>query len=226
MIVNSKRPTLTQILALKYLEPFVEKKLIGGCGIHFGRFLAAGLWLYASCAVLGRARRDHFEILSGMISASRPADHLYRLLSAAAAARIGYQCGQPESFFDLFMRTEYMRWGLKWPPPDLESAEVVRRLNRRRLSAEQAHDLAEAYALEGIGLGARFPELTENIWRRTFQTAAGVARICSQSSAIGVESHFTPVTLEERERDVLREAADYAAIYNPALVGRFRLAWR
>ncbi len=225
MTDNAKRPTLTQILALRYVEPFVQTRLIGG-GVRFGRVLAAGVWLYASCAVLGRARRDHFEILAGMISTPRSADHLYRVLSAAAAERIGYHAGQPESFFDLFMRTEYTRLGLNWPPPDIETAEVIHRFNRRRLPAEQAYELAETYALEGIGFGARFPELTERMWRRTFQPATSVARICSQASAIGVEGHWTAATLEERERDILREVAGYAEIYNPALVGRFRLAWR
>ena len=43
---------------------------------------------------------------------------------------------------------------------------------------------------------------------------------------MGIELQATPVTLEERERQVLAEVADYAAVYNPGAIGRLELAWR
>lgn len=182
----------------------------------FGRFLTAGLWLYQTGAVLGRAHRDRLETLAKMFSdypgREREASDWLRDL---AAKRIDNYSREPESFFDFFMTTEYEKAGVSWPPA---SPDAIKRVDNEKIPLEQAGDTLNLLGLEGIGFGARFPELTERMWKQTYEIFDLEAWDRARRYGVDVPEEPTPLPLEQREREVLAEVAVYATEHFPELV--------
>ena len=116
-----------------------EKGWFGRWNIRVGRFLTAGLWLYQTGAVLGRARRGRLETLAKMFS-DHPGREREALnwLQDLAAKRIDKYGREPESFFDFFMTTEYEKAGVSWPPASLDAIKGV---DNEKIPLEQAERL-------------------------------------------------------------------------------------
>ena len=193
-----------------------EKGWFGRWYIRFGRFLTAGLWLYQTGAVLGRARPHRLETLAKMFS-DRPGREreASNWLQDLAVKRIDKYGREPESFFDFFMTTEYEKAGVSWPPASLDA---IKRVDNEKIPLEQAGDTLNLLGLEGIGFGAKFPELTERMWKQTYETFDLEAWDRARRYGVDVPEEPTPLPLEQREHEVLAEVAVYATEHFPELV--------
>lgn len=61
------RPSLLFHLTSEEVSGLAEKSFLRGMHIRLGNMLMAGLWIYETGAVLGRARRDQLPALAKMI---------------------------------------------------------------------------------------------------------------------------------------------------------------
>jgi len=175
-------------------------------------------------AGLGHARHDRFKILLNLLYARPPkkaelnslASDLFNL----AQNRLdGYRSAcrkEPDSFFDLFIKTELSRVGLSFemPPKSFEKAAKMKLL----LKAEPGPTfLAEDFIMEGIAFGARFPELTEKMWRESSDIDLDEWHKWRERG-LDIAEQPTPMTLEETEQEVLHVVAVYVSEYYPELL--------
>jgi len=103
--------------------------------------------------------------------------------------------------------------GIQWPPNDRDAMELY----EAKVPIEDVDAEFQMYFLEGIALGAAFPELTERIWTYEMIDIELWARARRQGLKLSKQPR-TPVTLEERAREVLVEVAQYVTEYFPELV--------
>ncbi len=215
MADETSQPALMFHVGNEALLGLVEKGLFGRAYIRVGRFVIAGLWLYGTGAVLGRARRDRLETLAKMFSDPGRERESTNFLQDLAAERIEKYGSEPESFFDFFMTTEYEKSGVSWPPASLDA---MKRVDNEKIPPEQADDILKMFVLEGIGFGSKFPELTEQMWKATYETYDADTWMRARTHGLDIPEQFTPLPLEEREQVVLAQLAGYATEYFPELV--------
>ncbi len=222
MADQSSRPSLMFHLGKNVVLPLVEKGLFGGTYIRVGRFLIAGLWLYQTGAVLGRARRDRLETLAKMFSEPGRERESSNYLQDLAAKRIDKYGREPERFYDFFMKTEYEKAGVSWPAM-LDAGgrvdlDAMKRVRKEKIPLDQADQTLRMFVLEGIGFGAKFPELTERMWRQTYETFDLEVWDDARRHGVDVPEEPTPIPLEQQEQEVLAQVAVYATEHFPELV--------
>jgi len=176
--------------------------------------------LYVLGATLGHARRDKFEILANLFyDKSQPASELKSLakdLTNLAKKRLD-SCGKaPDSFFDLFMNTELKSAGLSFEMPLKEFQKAAKM--KLPLKAELGPTLlAEDFIMEGIAFGARFPELTEKLWKRNSEVDLDEWHKWRERG-LDMSEQPTRMTLDETEQEILRGVAVYVSQYYRELV--------
>ena len=214
MVSQSSRPTLMAHLGIEAMARIIQKGLFGRPYVRFYPFLMVGCWLYQTGAILGRAR-PYLDILARMFSEPGREREVYKYLLDLSAERIARYGKLPDSFFDFFMTTEYQKAGITWPPPNLD---VMKRIDNKKIPLEQAEPIAKWFLLEGIGFGAAFPDLTERMWRQTYETHDPELWARARRAGLEIPEQFAPLPLEEMEQIVLLEVASYAMEYFPELV--------
>ncbi len=191
-----------------------QKGLLGGVKVRMEDFLQVGAALYATGAVLGRARHDRVEILARMFSDPGREPEFCKFLQDEAAARIQKYGRDPENFPAFFFTTEWREMGVTWP----DDYRSVMQLGDKKVALEKVEVKIKTYILEGIGFGAAFPEKTERMWKNLYETVDAAAWQRARTYGVDVPEEPTPVRLEDREREVLTEVAEYASEYFPELV--------
>ena len=214
MANQTSRPTLVFHLGKDAVLSLSEKGLLGGVYMRFARFLMAALWQYQTGAVLGRARRDRLEILARMLCSPGQEGEFCDSVALLAGKRIDRYGKEPDSFFDFLFTTEYQHAGINWP----EDYRGVMRMAKKKIPLKELAPLFEGFMLEGVAFGAAFPELTERMWRGTYETFDPEARELARRYGVDVPEQFTPVPLEQREQEVLAEVAVYSTEHFPELV--------
>lgn len=214
-MTTSGRPTLMFALGWEPVSRFVEKGLFGKPYVRFGRFIMAGLWVYQTGAILGRAKRECLPTLAKMFSEPGREEEVINFLQDLAAERIESYAEDAHSFFDFFIRTEYKKAGLNWPPSDLGA---LKRLDSHRMPMTEVESFTKMYVLEGVAFGAKFPELTERMWKQTYESLDAEEWENARRHGLQIPEQPTPVSLEEMEQQVLLSVASYASEYYPELV--------
>jgi len=224
MTSSSQRPPFLGYLSREPIGRILEKDILGRSYVRFLPFLITGWELYMIAAALGHARRDKFEILVNLFY-DRPQkrDELKSLtndLTNLAQKRLDdYRSSygkKPDSFFDLFIRTELNRAGLSFemPPKRFEKAAKM------KISLKMEHGptfLAQDFIMEGIAFGASFHELTEKMWKRVSEIDLDEWRKWRERG-LDIAEQPIPVTLEETEQEVLHVVAVYVSEYYPQLM--------
>lgn len=224
MTSSSQRPPFLAYLAREPIRRILKKDILGRSYVLFLPFLITGLGLYTLGAALGHARRDKFEILVNLFfdrpQERRELESLTNDLTNLAQKRLDrYRSSfgkEPDSFFDLFIRTELDRAGLSFEMPPRRFEKTAKM--KLPLKMEPGPTLsAEFFIMEGIAFGARFPELTEKVWKRSSEIDLDEWHEWRERG-LDIAEQPIPITLEEAEREVLRVVAVYVSEYYPQLM--------
>lgn len=237
---ESTRPTLAEYLAGEELGRLVEKRLLRrGYNVGLAPFLITGLSVFQKAALLGRARRDRLEILAEMFvgldalagtraqlglpsQAARGRQWVVEYLRKVASDGMRYYGEEPESFLDL--------WLTSFAPPevDFRDPEKMRHLAKKRIRLGMALDWLDRWVLVGISFGATFPDLTEGLWRESYEEIDLRSWAEAREYGLDIPEQPTPLPLEDMEQQVLLEVAAYAMEYFPELVTPLglRVPWR
>ena len=211
---QARRPTLMFHLGGPALLSIAQKGLLGGVKVRMEDFMQVSAAVYATGAVLGRARHDRIEILAKMFSDPGQEKDSSEWLQSLANERIQKYGRDPENFPALFFTTEWREMGATWP----DDHRTVMQLGNKKVPLEKLEDRFKMYILEGIGFGAAFPQKTERMWKDLYETVDAAAWERAKASGVDVPEKPTPVNLADREREVLSEVAEYASEYFPELV--------
>ncbi len=238
MAHEAGRPTLAAHVAQFAIAPIVKKKLLGGYELPFGPFVArAGPWLFEWGAVLGRARRDRLDMLAKVLAdegaelAARidPAvralvesgqwekDHwTYEGLCKLASDGVRFYGREPDSFLDF--------WITAFAPPeaDFRDPDKGKKLLKQKIRLAHALALADQWLLAGISFGATYPELTERLWKRAYETPEDAEsqeiRALGRQAGLDVLEEQELRPLDEMEVTVLMELTNYLEHRFPELI--------
>jgi len=201
-----------------------KKDFLGRPHVVLLPFLIMGYGLYMMGIAIGHAQRSKLETLLSLLYDRPPKEgelesltnDLVNLIEQRLDSYRSSYGKEPDSFADLFIRTELKDNGLTFemPPKSFEKAAKAKLL----LKTEPGPLFeAEMFILEGIAFGASFPELTENLWKRSYETDLSEWQKW-RTRGLDIPEQPEPITLEEAERDFLHVVAVYVSQYVPELM--------
>jgi len=203
------RETLSTFLTTRYLAQMMETS---GASVKLGRVMTVKMWLVETGAILGRARRDKLETLAILLAQRGRERQIAEYLVARADELIAL-CGEEEpiTFFDFHQRVgnidlqEFMKEGMEDVP------------------VRMAHMIGQSGVVDGVGFGARYPSLTEKMYRAQYEQIDVETWRHARKYGLDIPEEPSPVALEEREQLVLLEVATFVADAYPQLLEPLRL---
>jgi len=201
--------TLVTFLGSRYVHLVIQKGWFGKQYIRFYHYFELGNFLYGKGAILGRAFHDRFEILGEMLG-SPPHDTCI-LLQNEARERLQRYGKEPESWIDFFMTTELVKFGSSYP-------EGLLLKSQEKIPVEKAYPKLQWLMLEGMGFGSSFPELTERMWRQTYETPDPEIWAKARRAGVDIPEEQESLPLEESEHELLLAVAAYAHDRHPELI--------
>ena len=233
---------LGEYMSRESLGPLVHKRFLKeGRWVRFLPFLYAEYWVFVKGVVLGWSRRHRLEVLVRAFALPGKEREVMEHLEDVAKGMMSAHGGEPTSLEDMWFRTVLeLEAGLDAIAFD---TPVRRALQKREMRLGQAMDRVNKCVVHGIGFGATYPEQTERIWRRTFETAppgpvldAARPKIRGRGLFAGgaLDRHWGRLEdlpseprllqLDEMERVVLEDFAAYVAEFFPGLMEPLELS--
>ena len=208
-------PTLGEHFLGDCASQMVSKRLFGGYQMTLGSMVYAGLWVFQKGALLGRARRSSFETLASLVGQS--GSKLAQVMKQSAEARMSRSSSsEVATFWQFWCLTEY-------PNIAFGDLEVWKVLGRKKIRLGEVLSRAPFWAADGIGFGAMFPDVTESLWRRSYEIADPEKWKRARQAGVELPEHETLLPLEEMESQVLAEVRAFAQENRPDLVGPLAL---
>ena len=231
---SSEQPTLAEYLAEQELTGLIQKKPFGRPKVPLHQLPQLGLWIFGLGAVFGRARCDKLDVVAKMfvgldaisITILAPLglpkqmvsnyqgvlEILHKVSSDGIRYYRNYNQKEPEFLLDLFLTS--------FAPPELDFRDIqkAKSLMKKKIRLGMALLQLDSWLFVGISLGAIFPELTEKIWRQSYETVDNESWSQALRAGVNIPKEFTPLPLEEMEHDVLIDVASYVSKYFPDLV--------
>jgi len=193
----------------------VSKRLFGGYQMRLGSMVYAGLWVFQKGALLGRARRSSFQTLGSLMA--QPGSNVAQVMKQSAEERMSrISLSEVATFWEFWCLTEY-------PNIAFGDLKVWKVLCRRKIRLGEVLSRASIWAADGIGFGAIFPDVTESLWRRTYEIADPEKWKRARQAGVELPQHQTLLPLEEMEPLVLAEVRAFAQQNRPDLVGPLAL---
>jgi len=186
--------------------------------------LLASLAVFQMGAVLGRARRDKSESLSKLISMRAANDNeresiareFRREIEEATKEELenyrNNRSHDPYSFFDYFRFLQGPKFDEAFGDP-----KALKSMTKEKARLHQALDWINFWGVNGVGLGITYPELVEQLWRKSYETPDDHWDL-ARSAGLQIPAHQELLPLEEMERAVVSDVIEYARQYVPDVV--------
>jgi len=187
---------------------------------------SVSLGLFQVGCILGRAMRDRVPTLAKMLPMTAdgpdPERKVSDVLCKLAVERMERYGGRPASLQNFWLKTEF-RFDLS-----NMSIESLKSICLQRIPLEEVlsgHKLDEWLAW-GIGFGATYPQMLEQLWAETYETFDEEAWARARHCGVALPEQPTPLPFGDAEEDVLADAATYVQMYFPELLDSLGLAER
>ena len=209
----SQPPSLVVYLASRYLPQVIEKGWFGKRRVRAGSLFMVELYLFVTGAVLGRALRHRLDVLATMFSEPGGQKNAINFLLERAERRTQLYGRKLEcTFFEFFLST-------KSPALSPEENFLALQLNAKTIvPLADASANAQVAVAEGVGFGARYPDLTETLYRRMYEQVDATTWKQAHDFGLGIPEQPDQMTLEEFEHEVLPEVAAFASEHYPELL--------
>jgi len=226
------QPTLIGFLSIPIVTKVAKTRLFGKPYIRFYNMFEVISYLYMSGAVLGRARCSKLSILAKMFSIPGREKEFMDLLQKQAKERLEKfrnEVGkEPDTFNDfiLFKELESAIGGRMedWFEAYTKGDKKIMKAFDEKVPLEEAEPHIKSFQLEGIGFGGAFPELTEKLYRNTFEKVDRDSWVEARKYGLAISEEPTIISLEEQEEMVLQMVAAYTSEYYPELLDPLDLA--
>jgi len=216
--------TLLAYLAHQIISPVTKKGLFSDEYVLFGSYMPCAQFLYETGAIIGYTFRDRLPLLVELFTESGHETDAVAHIGESAAKRLAELPAEPNDFMDLFFKPEAERLikvmrarGLNKFSTWSDFPAVAKQKMRR---ADIFSNLQVA-AWEGIGLGSRYPDLTEKL----FSHAQDV-EVWSRARAAGLDIPATPPRpkpIRERQAEVTAMIRPYIEKVRPDLLTKLGL---
>jgi len=206
--------TLGEFFGSIALRNLVEKKVLGGYEVPLAPLIArVSFWMFQVGSVLGRTLRDRLPILVKMIPMTadepNPEQKVCDVLCMLATNRLKRYGRNPSSLADFWLETEF-RVNLA----DM-SRESLKDLCTQKVPLDEilAERKLDEWLSWGIGFGAEYPQLLQDLWAKTFENVDGEAWTRARSHGVALPETPTALPLKDMETVVLADVAIYAQKY-------------
>ena len=212
------QPSLMGFLGTTAITKVTETRLFGGRYLRLLNFLGLLSYLYESGAILGRAICNKLRILTKMLVVpGAEIDKFIKISGDAAKERLDTfrnEVGnEPDTFNEFILLRALER--LTGPSPDLKA---LKKVFSQKVPLEKAWIDIQTFGVEGIAFGSSFPELTEKMYRNSYESPD--VDKWSKARAYGLDIPEKPeiISLEEQEEVILQMVTAYASEYYPELL--------
>ena len=234
-MASNPQMTLALFLVREIVPNAIKKGLFGGPHIPFADLINICGYLFQSGAIIGRARRSQSESLATMFSEpGRESDAIdgIKLISTRHLDEYRRVFGEEPTAFPTYVTgLEYQRAGITMPFGKAQLTgsiqqhiKRVEKQSKDKVPLGFADDKLQMTAVEGIGFGIEFPELTEHMYREANENIDKKDWDNARQAGLDIPWCFPSqqnpdvITLEEQEDITLSEVAAYASQHYPRLV--------
>ena len=220
------QPTLIGFIGIPIVTKVAKTRLFGGPYIRFYDLCAVLSYLYTSGAILGRARRNKLSILAKMLSVPGTEKENMNWLQEQAKERLEKfrnELGKEPDTFNEFILFKELESAIgvsmeDWFEAHTKGNTKIMKVADEKVPLKKAEPNIKWFGLEGIGFGSSFPELTEKMYRNTFEKIDRDSWIEARKHGLAISEEPTIISLEEQEEIVLQMVAGYASEYYPELL--------
>lgn len=216
-------PTLASHFAGPVLAPLIQMKGLFSKKPNLSLLstLYSGVAVFEQGAVLGYARNTEMETLAKLFTYPGQEKEACNAFIEATKENIEGYGHPPESFVDFFSKT--VGAGLFTSYHDLSYPETLKQLSNNQVRLGMVLDWMDTWFSAGIGLGLAFPDLVKSMWQNSYETVDPERWEQARRAGLHIPEHQTPLSIEEMEKVVLSQAAEYAREYFPEVIGPLRL---
>jgi len=218
--------TLMGFLGIPIVTKVAKTRLFGGPYIRFYNLCEVLSYLYTTGAILGRTKRDKLTELAKLFSIPGTEEENMNWLQEQAKERLEKfrnEVGkEPDTFneFILFKELE-SAIGLSmedWFKAYADGNTRIMRVADEKVPLEKAELSIKLFGLEGVGFGISFPELTEKMYRNSYENIDMDMWSKHRAHGLAIPEKPTIISLEEQEKTVVQMVAAYASEYYPELL--------
>jgi len=219
--------TLGEFFGGVALRNLVEKEPFGGYQVALGPLITTvSPWMFQVGCVLGRALRDRVPTLVKMVPMSAqgpdPEQKISDVLCMLAVERMERYGRRPASLQNFWLKTEF---NFEFSDTSVENLKsmCVERVPLKEVLSKRRLDEWLAW---GVGFGATYPQLLEELWAKDFTEVDEEAWKLARHYGVALPEHPTPLPLEDVEEDILADTATYTQMYFPELLDSIGLRER
>jgi len=223
---KGEQPTFIGFLSIPIVTKAAKTRLFGGPYIRFYDLCAVLSYLYTTGAILGRAKRNKLSILAKLFSIpGTEKENIDGLQEEATKRLVKFKNevgNEPDTFNKLiFFRELESAIGLgmeDWFKAYTEGDTKIMKIADKKVPLEKAEPSIKWFGLEGIGFGSSFPELTEKMYRNSYENIDIDVWAKHRAHGLAIPEKPTIISLEEQEEIVLQMVAAYTSEYYPELL--------
>jgi hypothetical protein len=231
MPYKEEQRTLMGFLGIPIVTKVAKTRVFGGPYIRFYDLFEVLSYLYMTGAVLGCARRSKLRILAKMLSVPGNEKEFMNWLQEQAKERLEKfrnELGKEPDRFDEFILFRELEGAIglnmeDWFKAFTEGDTKIMRVADEKVPLDKAEPVIKKFQLEGIGFGSSFPELTEKMYRNTFENIDTDTWADARAHGLAISEKPTMLSLEEQEEIVLQMVASYTLEYYPELLDSLNL---
>jgi len=223
MITTTVRLSLGQYVVQDATTPFVEKKLLAGYRVDVGLVMyVIGPGVFQKGAVLGRARAERLHILAKMLLAdadeSDEANKSFcQELRKRTQRRLKEYGQDPGELAPFSLQFEF-------PDYDMLNPATIETMVGQKTHLAEALSLLNQWYLDGIGFGATYPKLLEEVWIKTYEKDKDQDLWANaRKYGLDIPEDREGLPLADVEQQVLLEVGLYAHEFFPKLVDALSL---
>ena len=215
--MQNERPNLTLLAACGWnlMDAALEKPLFGRQFVRYSKMLTLSGYMYESGAILGRALHTNIDSLETVLGAPENPGELIRVLQQGAKDTLEQYQEKPTSFGLLVAETYLREYGLSLTSPDVKR---MKQLLETKVEPRVADGNVQDSMAGGIGFGSLYPELTEEIYKATYQQHDAAAWSQARMHGLEVPERNDAISLEEQEHNLLTFTAEYVSEFFPSQV--------
>jgi len=223
--------TLMGYLGIPIVTKVAKTRLFGGPYIRFYDLCAVLSYLYTTGAILGRARRSKLSILAKMLAVPGTEKENINWLQEHAKERLEkfrHELGKEPDTFNEFILFKELESAIgvsmeDWFEAHTKGNPKIMKVADEKVPLEEAEPVIKLFAAQGIGFGSSFPELTEKMYRNTFENIDLDVWADARAHGLAISEKPTMLSLEEQEEIVLQMVAAYTSEYYPELLDSLEL---
>jgi len=206
------RMPLTTYIAQVALTPIINKRLIGKPYVLMGQFFFRSQLIFESGMLLGYRYRNRILDFAKLFTTPGKEEDFVSYSHGLIKEHVD-KLTKAESLMDIYLM------------PELERLKIdffigLPKIAMRKIDFEKVFQNAEFAAAKGVVFGCYYPNLTEQLWKNTYETPTDIKSL-NEFIQAGLIIDDTPkqISIEQGQQNMLPLLEEYIRTYRPEASG-------